>query len=485
MADIEVFNQCIICDKNLTRKQQMFCSKDCKYKGQTKSDEKNCNHCNKLFTAKRLYCSSECRNTHKKENRKEPENKLDETGKQCLCGLCNKPIIGKKEKFCSALCKNRMRKWKGLSKEEINKRLENLTNCICKNCGKPREKTKKMFCSDNCSRTYKKSHEEENIILKVDDNGNNIPCKLCGENIGKDKKEFCSSLCSGRYKAWKHLDDNEKQERLNQLEKFNELKEEFCKICSKPVPEKKLNCCSQQCSSKYHALKHLSEEEFQNKLNTLGSSAVCEYCDKDYIRIRSAQRYCSRPCTNTASLIEIKNKKTECRNLLKEEKQKAGKCANCDEINILLFEFAHSDRKTKTIDVHECCNIQQLEEELKLGRFLCIECHRIETMKENEEIRMKKGKVKIMLPGLKYINNQKLKIGKCTLCSKKVIDDNLFLFDFDHLDPLHKICDLARLSNSSDIEMIKKELEKTRLLCCKCHRLHTIEQHKNKLIKCK
>lgn len=110
MSGIAEIKKCSICDTNLTNKQQIFCSVDCKIKGQTKSDGKKCKHCNNLFTARRAYCSPECRNIHKKENRSEPKNKLDKNGKICLCELCDKPITGQKEKFCSNLCKNRMRK---------------------------------------------------------------------------------------------------------------------------------------------------------------------------------------------------------------------------------------------------------------------------------------------------------------------------------------------------------------------------------------
>ncbi len=47
------------------------------------------------------------------------------------------------------------------------------------------------------------------------------------------------------------------------------------------------------------------------------------------------------------------------------------RCKNCDEINVLLLEFAHYSRNNKEIDVHECYDIDILKKEMEelLERF--------------------------------------------------------------------------------------------------------------------
>lgn len=61
----------------------------------------------------------------------------------------------------------------------------------------------------------------------------------------------------------------------------------------------------------------------------------------------------------------------------------------------------------------------------------------------------------------------------CELCGY----DNIRALDFDHIDPKDKklnICDMVR--HGYAIEMIKKEIEKCRVLCANCHRIRTSEQ---------
>lgn len=203
------------------------------------------------------------------------------------------------------------------------------------------------------------------------------------------------------------------------------------------------------------------------------------------------------------------------------------KCETCGENDIRLLEFAHYDRKNKNTNISYTQSIKVLEAELEHGRFLCVWCHRLETRKELDEIVKNKsyeytdiemttntgeskkctgpvcnGKIRDLsffylrttgkhidnckkcvsyqsrlkrMRKVEYVNNVKLNIGECAMCSVKVTKETFCCFDFDHIDRKNKTGNISYLVNSS-IEKIDKEIAKCRLLCCKCHKLHTIEQ---------
>lgn len=66
------------------------------------------------------------------------------------------------------------------------------------------------------------------------------------------------------------------------------------------------------------------------------------------------------------------------------------------------------------------------------------------------------------------------------MCTKLVTDQNGCCFDFDHLDPSTKEHDISRMGvQKYREEQILSEIRKCRLLCCNCHRLHTIKQSNN------
>ena len=77
------------------------------------------------------------------------------------------------------------------------------------------------------------------------------------------------------------------------------------------------------------------------------------------------------------------------------------------------------------------------------------------------------------------MNDCKLKIRECKLCNVEVNVDNLECFDFDHLDEqrTQKVDTISNLcSKRAPLKQIDAELEKCRLLCANCHRIHTFSQ---------
>ncbi len=75
-----------------------------------------------------------------------------------------------------------------------------------------------------------------------------------------------------------------------------------------------------------------------------------------------------------------------------------------------------------------------------------------------------------------FVINLKLELGKCEMCELQVTKENATCFDFDHLrDKISTISNIARM-NSDKTKEILEESKKCRLLCCKCHRIHTSSQ---------
>lgn len=205
-------------------------------------------------------------------------------------------------------------------------------------------------------------------------------------------------------------------------------------------------------------------------------------------------------------------------------------CQKCGESNISLLEFAHYDRKNKNVSIRDFRSIEVLKNELSKGRFLCIWCHRLETREEInrnmknksyeytiEEINMSKGisevkkcngpmcngekrhkslfyssgkylksqckKCVLYKDNLKrirareHVANVKLDIKVCEICNISVTRDTVCCFDFDHIDRNTKFKEISKLvKDGYPIEKIDYEISKCRMLCCKCHRLHTIKQ---------
>ena len=150
-------------------------------------------------------------------------------------------------------------------------------------------------------------------------------------------------------------------------------------------------------------------------------------------------------------------------------------CENCSEDDTRLLDFAHYSRENKT---HEWsrAGIHAMNEEKDKGRYLCVWCHREETYNESQPKTDKKiSKVR------QYIINRKISIGECETCNVKVSEENFFCFDFDHIDMKSK---LKIVNKCTTIEECEKEISKCRLLCCKCHRLHTIVQLNHDIVNC-
>ena len=76
-----------------------------------------------------------------------------------------------------------------------------------------------------------------------------------------------------------------------------------------------------------------------------------------------------------------------------------------------------------------------------------------------------------------FVNQIKIELEKCSECKIKINKETVCCFDFDHIDPFYKDYTISNMcTNRKSKELILKEIKKCRLLCCKCHRLHTAKQ---------
>jgi len=352
------------------------------------------------------------------------------------CLLCDEILTDIKKKYCNLICKKRYYNWHNLPENEFNDKMNSLKKLnktfICEICNEiftPKSiRNQTNYCSRKCSQQQNKKNQskrqkENRLILKEQEAKKCLTCdKLIPINTTKIK--FCNAVCKQRYLCWKKLDPIEFEEKIARSKTFGE----------------KINCL------------HCDESFIPDRINNI--------------------HYCSRKCHNDYGANIIGTKKKECRNYLKDEKTKAGKCENCDELNVSLLEFAHYNRNNKGFDVHECFDIELLKQEMPKGRWLCILCHRIETYNE-----IKRVKIKTKSSGYKYICDKKMEIEKCQLCEFKVEENKHYCFDFDHMDQATKLYNISQMQ-SLPITEIQKEIDKCRLLCCKCHRLHSIKQEK-------
>ena len=350
------------------------------------------------------------------------------------------------------------------------------TKC-CTICGIQISPERKQYCSLTCiKRAYKwRKLGDEEMQKRITEFQDGRDCIVCGKKVQKNKtSNYCSIKC--KYKEH-YRKRNEKQPKVEK-----EIVISKCVICEKDFEKEHVNhlCCSNQCASNNRRWKNLSEDDKKEKFKLLNKSVVfnCKHCNNVINRWRIDNTlFCSRKCHADYNMEQLKLKKNICYEFLEQCKKEAGQCAECDETNIRLFEFAHYDRSFKTIDMSHCKDLDKIKEELLVGRWLCINCHRTETL---NEVPRDKNPVKIR--NREYVNDVKLAIGCCKLCNIKVTETTTHHFEFDHVDQSTKSNEIAQLMNRN-INIIKAEIEKCRLLCCKCHRLHSIEQQYENLRK--
>lgn len=174
---------------------------------------------------------------------------------------------------------------------------------------------------------------------------------------------------------------------------------------------------------------------------------------------------------------------------------KCGKCGvTCVHDGL---DFAHIDEKTKyrdrkgrTRNLNKLSSVKLVKEELPKGRFLCIPCHKIETL----ETRIKSQSLSYSArrhrskrqPRQDFVNKEKLKRAKCFCgCGTEVSNEPHVLqcFEFDHREGVEKINTIANMVTNYDnytLENIAEELLKCDLRFAGHHRAVTRERLEQK-----
>lgn len=139
--------KCKICGNEITGRQKLYCSKECRMKSiHSKQMIRTCLHCGKEFVGSRYknYCSKECVGYKLKSL---------ESNKTCgKCIVCGKEFVGSKSKrYCSRSCQNK-----------------NATVRTCAICGKEfRGHYLQKSCSSECSSMIIENKSNEIVNVKV------------------------------------------------------------------------------------------------------------------------------------------------------------------------------------------------------------------------------------------------------------------------------------------------------------------------------
>jgi len=159
-------------------------------------------------------------------------------------------------------------------------------------------------------------------------------------------------------------------------------------------------------------------------------------------------------------------------------------CVLCGDNVAEHKQFDHIDPTTKMCGINRCRTLDELELEVKKCRSLCHKCHIKHSMKVIEEKRVSEGKQisERFMENKTFVNNIKIQIGKCQNpgCKDIFDSDNLSFYEFDHINPEEKFCNVGNLVADS-INRIKEEIKKCRMVCAYCHKIWTAEQRKRSI----
>ncbi len=170
----------------------------------------------------------------------------------------------------------------------------------------------------------------------------------------------------------------------------------------------------------------------------------------------------------------------------------------CDEVeNIVIFEFDHLSQEKKLFPVSQWVNHykyteEDLVDEISKCRILCCFHHHLHSLNQQNEKRNNKSdysktisagerrkKVEEKIECLRKLKVDPERFGKCEICKRPVLERETHGFDFDHIDPNEKHREISKLLGCSWENSILPEIDKCRLLCANCHRIHTQEQRQS------
>ena len=135
--------------------------------------------------------------------------------------------------------------------------------------------------------------------------------------------------------------------------------------------------------------KEKSLEEFGRHSRTSGYQSYCKICNKEHSKLwyrKNSSRHRKRVRENKKIL---KMQKTQfILNYLKEHP-----CVVCGELDPIVLEFDHLNKKTKYMNVShmvsDAFGLDRIKEEIEKCQVLCANCHRRKSAGENGSWRLK------------------------------------------------------------------------------------------------
>lgn len=206
---------------------------------------------------------------------------------------------------------------------------------------------------------------------------------------------------------------------------------------------------------------------------TLEGFQICGVCLKQKSQEEFATPKICHQCRNARNKYRQKTRD------FKIEYKKTYSCVQCgldgsEGENWKLMEFDHLERDKKEYLVSNIRSLTTLKYEIVKCQILCCRCHRIKSKRERpDQVYPNKS------TATKTSRINQLKIDKgCEKCGYTNSEFPCTL-DFDHLDEFRdqKYKRIAQMKTYS-WEKIQAEIDKCRVLCANCHRLHTRKQLK-------
>lgn len=236
--------------KFIGRKNQKYCSTQCRIGAQTKKYKrplykKKCPYCGSEFEThnkKTMYCSSTCA----------ARKYGDEVRGEYFCEYCGKPRHSdhpNRNRFCSRACASKSQRYGTIEQEQKAKQEALSQNIqptrICPVCSKlfnPLHSNRR-YCSSECGHQATLAQQRDKwkraFVPRI------VVCKECGKRFtttcGNPRKAFCSDECSQTVFRRKDKETRKQQMKAAYREPVN-IKRLYrrdrgiCRICGLPVP---------------------------------------------------------------------------------------------------------------------------------------------------------------------------------------------------------------------------------------------------------
>jgi hypothetical protein len=168
--------------------------------------------------------------------------------------------------------------------------------------------------------------------------------------------------------------------------------------------------------------------------------------------------------------------------LLDLKKRLGGKCVHCGIDDIEVLEFDHMISADKVNCVRKIYNKEGIINEAFKCQLLCANCHMKKSLKSSKATLKDISEVKYQsshrsrTQARDYVAKHRKDSNGCEMCGW-YDGENLSILQFDHKDPKQKVECISRLvSSGCNLEKLKEEMDKCRLLCANCHRKYTLRQ---------